>query len=151
MFKNLFLTFIIGLLSTQSILANSPLPIKNQDVSPEQLKSQNKEISKLVAEELSKNLPQEIDKYTKLTKVDSEEANIIYTFEINTGAKSDMAVQKEDHLRMKEAVTRGVCQSSKRFMDAKITIRYIYLSSKSKSNLFQFDINQAICFKLSGN
>jgi len=147
MFKNLFLTFIIGLLSTQSILANSPLPIKNQDVSPEQLKSQNKEISKLVAEELSKNLPQEIDKYTKLTKVDSEEANI----EINTGAKSDMAVQKEDHLRMKEAVTRGVCQSSKRFMDAKITIRYIYLSSKSKSNLFQFDINQAICFKLSGN
>jgi hypothetical protein len=151
MFKNLVLTFIIGLLSTSSILANAPLPIKNQDVSPEQLKSQNKEITKLVAQELSKNLPQEIDKYTKLTKVDSKEASIIYTFEINTGAKNDSAVQKEDHLRMKEAVTRGVCRSSKRFMDAQITIIYLYISAKSKSNLFQFNINQDICFKLSGN
>lgn len=151
MFKKLFLAFTIAIFSNQSILADSQLPIKNQDVSPEQLESQNKEISKLVAEELSKNLPQEVDKYTKLTKVDSKEANIIYTFEINTGAKSDKAVQKEDHSRMKEAVTRGVCKSSKRFMDAQITIKYIYLSSKSKTKLFQFDINQAICFKLFGN
>ena len=150
MFKNLFVVFLIAILSTQSVLANPSLPIKNQDVSPEQLRSQNIEISKLAAEQLSKNLPQKIDKYTQLTKVEAVDANIIYSFEINTGAKSDKAVQQENHSRMREAVTIGVCNSSKRFLDAQITITYIYISAKSKSNLFKFDIKQDICLKILG-
>ena len=57
---------------------------------------------------------------------------------------------KEDKSRMKDGVTRGVCRSSKRFMDAQITISYVYNSAKTKAKLFQFDVKQADCFKLYG-
>ncbi len=149
MYKNLFLIFTLVAALIQSTLANN-LPVKNQDVSPEQLKKQNKEITILVAEQLSKDLPKEIDKYTKFTNIEAVGATLIYTFEINTGSKSDEAVIKEDEARMKKGITNGVCRSSKRFMDAQITITYIYKSAKSKAKLFQFDIKQADCYKLYG-
>ena len=147
--KNLFLIFVVIIALTQLVFGTK-LPVKNQDVSPKQLKSQNKEITKLVAIELSKDLPKKIDEYTKFTSIEAVDANLIYTFEINTGAKSDDSVRKEDKLRMKDGVTSGVCRSSKRFMDAQITITYIYISAKTKAKLFQFDIKQADCFKLYG-
>ena len=126
----------------------SNLPIKNQDVSPQQLQAQNKEITKLVAAQLSKDLPQQIDKYTKFTNIKAQDASLIYTFEINTGAKSDQAVIKDDKERMENAVMKGVCMSSKRFMDAQIVISYIYISEKTKAKLFQFNIDQKKCYKL---
>ncbi|MCK5294574.1 MAG: hypothetical protein KAJ49_07980 [Arcobacteraceae bacterium] len=141
---------IIGLVFYQSISANT-LPIKKQDVSPEQLKKQNKEITILAAEQLSKDLPKEIDKYTTCTNIKASGATLIYIFEINTGAKSDKAVIKEDKQRMENGVTYGVCHSSKRFMDAQIMITYIYKSASSKAKLFQFDITQDKCFKLYGS
>ena len=134
----------------QTLIANR-LPVKNQDVSPQQLQKQNKEITQLVAAELSKDLPKTIDKYTMFTSIVASGAKLIYTFEINTGSKSDKTVISEDRSRMKEAVTLGICRSSKRFMDAQITIRYDYFSAKSKAKLFQFEVNQADCFKLYGN
>jgi len=147
--KILIFTITIVILA-QSIFANN-LPIRNQDVSPEQLKSQNKEITKLVVAQLSKDLPKKIDKYTNFTNIESKDANLIYTFEINTGSKSDEAVKKEDRSRMEKAVTTGICRSSKRFMDAQITITYLYVSAKTKAKLFQFDITQDKCYKLYGN
>jgi len=126
------------------------LPVKKQDVSPQQLQKQNKQIIKLVVKELSKDLPKTIDKYTMFTNISAKNSNLIYIFEINTGAKSDEAVRKEDRSRMREAVSYGVCKSSKRFMDAQITIIYNYISAKSKANLFNFKINQALCYKLEG-
>ncbi len=150
MYKNLFFTFVLLATLVQSIFANS-LPVKNQDVSPQQLEKQNTEIIKLAAIEESKNLPQVIDKYTTIISIEAIDATLIYTFEINTGAKSDQAVIKEDHSRMKKAITQGVCRSSKRFMDAQITKIYIYKSAISKKKLFQFNINQADCFKLFGH
>jgi hypothetical protein len=141
--------FLALLILGQTIFANN-LPVKNQDVSPDQLKSQNKEITSLVAEQLSKDLPKTIDKYTEFTSVVASDANLIYTFEINTGSKSDKTVINEDRTRMKEAVTSGICRSSKRFMDAQITITYKYISAKSKVKLFQFDVSQVDCYKLYG-
>ena len=96
-------------------------------------------------EEISKTLPQTVDKYTVLTKVEGKDTTITYTFEINTGAKSDEAVKKEDRTRMKKAVTTGICQSSKRFIDAQINISYIYIGVNSKAELFRFDVTQADC------
>ena len=141
------LTSILVLALSQAMLANNP-KVKNQDVSPQQLQKQNKEITKLVVAQLSKGLPKDIDKYTQFVNIEAIGATLVYTFEINTGAKNDKAVRLEDRTRMKEAVTSGICRSSKRFMDAKITITYLYRSAKSKAKLFQFDIKQENCFNL---
>jgi hypothetical protein len=119
--------------------------IQTREFPQTEMKKQNREIVKLVVTEISKTLPQAIDAYTQLVKVEAKDTTLLYTFEINTGAKSDEAVKKEDHARMKEAVTYGICRSSKRFLDAQINISYLYLSSKSKVALFRFDMTQADC------
>jgi len=148
--NKLLLITIISLTYCQVIFAKE-LPVKQQDVSPQQLQKQNKEITILVAKELSKDLPKDIDKYTKFTSIVANDATLTYTFEINTGSKSDKIVMKEDKKRMEEAVVNGVCRSSKRFMDAQITIIYVYKSAKSKTKLFQFDITQSKCFQRFGS
>ena len=148
--RKLFLIFITIVALGQSIFS-ADLPVKNQDVSPEQLKSQNKEITKLVATELSKNLPQVINKYTTVVSIKAVEANLIYTYEINTGAKSDDAIRAEDRTEWKKIYTENVCQRSKRFIDAQVKLSYVYTSKISKEKLFQFDIEQADCFKINRN
>ncbi len=140
--KKLLLAFSIITLLSQSILAEG---IKQQDLPVEEMQKQKREIVKLSSEEISKTLPQTVDKYTTLTKVEGKDTTITYTFEINTGAKSDEAVKKEDRTRMKKAVTMGICQSSKRFIAAQINISYIYIGAKSKAELFRFDVTQADC------
>ncbi len=138
----IFLTWGTLVVMTQLSLAEG---IKQQDVSPAQMQKQNKQIVQLAATEINKTLPQAIDNYTTLMKVEGKETTLLYTYEINTGAKSDEAVQKEDKSRMKEAVTYGICQSAKRFLDAKINISYLYISAKSKMKLFRFDVSQKDC------
>ena len=122
------------------------LPIKNQDVSPEQLKKQNIQIVALSAKELSKTLPQKIDKYTRLLSVEANNTTLIYSFEINS-TKSDEVIKKEDKSRMREGITMGVCKDSKRFLDAEVSIKYNYLSASSKDILFSFDISREKCIK----
>jgi len=139
--KSLLAFSIIATLS-QSILAEG---LKQQDLPIEEMQKQKREIVKLSSEEISKTLPQTVDKYTVLTKVEGKDSTMVYTFEINTGSKSDDAVRKEDRTRMQKAVTTGICQASKRFLDAQISISYIYISAVTKANLFQFDISQKDC------
>ena len=143
--NKLFLT--LGALVVMTQLGFSTA-VQQQELPTEQLKKQNKELVKLAATEINKTLPQTIDKYTTLTKVEGKETTILYTYEINTGSKSDETVQKEDQTRMKEAVTYGICQSSKRFLDAQINISYLYISAKSKVALFRFDVSQADCMNI---
>jgi ABC-type sugar transport system substrate-binding protein len=139
---------IILFIGVMSLFGVDNLPIKQQDVSPQQLQKQNRQIVKLAAQELSKQLPQKVDKYTTIIDIKSKDTSLVYVFEINAGAKSDEAIKKEDHSRMQQAITKGVCRSSKRFMDAKITIVYQYISAISKKNLFSFKIDQNICGKI---
>ncbi len=122
--------------------------VQQQELPTAQLKKQNKELVKLAATEINKTLPQTIDTYTTLTKVEGKETTILYTYEINTGSKSDETVQKEDKSRMKEAVTYGICKGSKRFLDAQINISYLYISAKSKVELFRFDVSQSDCMNI---
>ena len=121
--------------------------IKQQEFPPAQMQKQNKEIVQLVAKEMSKTLPQTIDTYTTLVTVEGKETTIVYTYDINTGAKSDETVKKEDRTRMKEAITYGICRGSKRFLDAQINIAYVYRSAISKAVLFRFDVTQSDCVK----
>ncbi|MEK6659743.1 MAG: hypothetical protein AABY36_08700 [Campylobacterota bacterium] len=140
-------SFFIVLTLMLPILA-SATQIQNRELSPQAIKNQGKEITKLAAEEISKSLPQTVDKYTKLTDAQADNTTLIYIYEINTAPKSDETVKKEDHGRMQKAVTEGTCRTSKRFLDSSISIRHIYKSAHSKAELFRFDISQESCLKL---
>jgi hypothetical protein len=132
--------FVTGLaIFSSNLLASDKLADK--------IKFQNSEVVKLAAKELSKQLPQKIDKYTQLVKVVGKDELLLYTFEIDIGSKSDDTVIKEDKSRMKKAVTAGICQSSERFLKSGVNISYIYTSAKSKKELFRFDVSMKDCKK----
>lgn len=127
-----------------SLLA-SDIPTRTGTFPEKEMKAQNTKIAKLVAQEISETLPQVVNKFTTITEVTSKDSTIIYTFEINTGAKSDETVRKEDRTKMSQAITTGICQSSRKFLEAGINTSYIYISAKTKANLFRFDISQKDC------
>jgi len=128
------------------ILLMSTLSLWSADMSDE-MKKQNQKVVTLFVQEMSDQLPQKIDRFTTLKEIKGETQRIDYIFEINIGSKSDAQVIKEDHSRMKEAVTLGICKTSIRFLEAEIAIRYIYLSAQSHKELFHFDVSQADCLK----
>ena len=136
---------ILLLLALSISLFSSEIKTKTGEFPAKEMKKQNLEIARLTAISLSKDLPTVVDKYTTLTKVINEDTTLVWTFEINTGAKSDETVRAEDHSRMKKAVTEGICQSSSKFLEAGINTSYIYVSAKTKANLFRFDISQKDC------
>ena len=147
---------LFALLSSQTLFATvssldtqakEPITKMRIDNNVQDLKIQNREIVALVVKELSKDLPKRVDQFTEFVGIKGDGLTLTYIFEINTGAKSDEAVIKEDHSRMRQAVTQGVCRSSQRFLDAQINISYLYQSAKSKAKLFQFNITQADCTK----
>ena len=108
-------------------------------------KFQNTEVLKFAKEELSKQLPQKIDPYTTLVNISTKDSTLIKTYEINSGSKSDETIIKEDHSRMKKAITKGTCQTSQRFLKSGISLSYVYMSAKSKVKLFQFDVSKKDC------
>ena len=140
---------IIFFMLISSLVSFAKLSIKNQDVSPAQLEKQNKQIVQLAATEISKQLPQKIDRYTTITQVLAQDTNLIYVHEIRVDAKSDDAIIKEDHSRMQKAITKGVCRTSQRFLEAKINLTYRYISAVTKRKLFEFNINEQTCLDLS--
>jgi len=145
-------SFIVSLMVIlmQPIFANK-LPVKNQDVSPQQLEKQNIEIAAMAATQLSKDLPKTINKFTKIVEIKAVGINLIYIYEINTGAKSDDAIIAEDRTKWEQIYVQNICKSSKRFIDAKIELSFIYKSAITKRKLFQFDVNQKKCFKIFGS
>jgi len=154
--KKYTLLILFTLLSAQTLFAatnasetqvKESTPQMRIDDNVQDLKTQNRKIVTLVVKELSRDLPKRVDQFTEFVSIRSDGLTLIYIFEINTGAKSDEAIIKEDHSRMREAVTQGVCRSSQRFLDAQINISYLYQSAKSKKKLFQFDITQTDCTK----
>ncbi|ADN10034.1 hypothetical protein [Sulfurimonas autotrophica] len=142
--KNFFLTLTLLTLIIQNLVAQDA-KVKYQNVSQKQMQEQNLEIATLAAKEMSKGLPKKIDKYTTLRNIQNEGPTLVYTFVINSGAKSDEAIRKEDHSRMQKAVTQGICQSSERFLKAGVNISYIYMSVKTNKLLFRFDITKDKC------
>jgi len=111
----------------------------------EQMLKQNRQIVKMASEGISETLPQRVDDYTTLVRVEGKDTTLTYVFEINTGAKSDEAVKEEGKERMKKIVTEGICRSSKRFLESKIDITYLYVSAASKNELFRFNVSESDC------
>ncbi len=140
-----FIPLLLSFLAFTQYSMAKEVSLQKKELPLSQLEKQNRTIVKMASEELSQTLPKKIDAYTVLTKIEGKDTTMIYHFEINTGTKSDETIQKEDKSRMQKAVTSGVCRSSKRFLDAGITIRYLYSSAKSKAELFHFDIHKKEC------
>ena len=138
------------LLGSTSVFASEALKVdpSAQAKADKQMKLQNKNVIKHVVAELSSKLPQKVDKFTTFTDITSDDLTLIYTFEINTGAKSDEAVQKEDGPRMAKYIKEGICKSSKRFLDSDIALKYRYTSASSKKELFAYKIEAKDCKEL---
>ncbi len=145
--KNILLSLI--LFGTISSFANESLKVdpSAQAKADKQMKIQNRNVIKHVVKELLSNLPQRIDNYTTFTEISSDDLTLNYTFEINTGSKSDEAVIKEDKPRMTPYIKEGICQSSKRFLQSDINIKYIYKSAPTKKELFSFYVEAKDCLK----
>ena len=146
---NKLVIFILTLIVTTKLFAGNDLPATSDPIMKEkadkQLKLQNKKVLMSAVAAYKKNLPQKVDKYTTFTQVEAKDLTLIRIYEINTGSKSDEAVQKEDMSRMQEAVKYGVCTTSKRFLDSDIKLTYLYKSAKSKVELFKFEFSAKDC------
>ncbi len=146
---------LLSALTVLMLNASTSTPVKNtlprtvdptaQQNADAQLKIQNKQIIKLVVEEVSKKLPQIIDKYTTFTSIKADNLTLVSTYEINTGAKSDEAVRRDDKKRMEKFIVEGICQSSKRFLQGDINVTYVYISKNTKSELFRFPVTPKDC------
>jgi hypothetical protein len=135
---------VLILLLSLSIGAKEQIAVKEYPLTD--MQKQNRTIVKMASIELSKSLPQKIDPYTTLIKIEGKEEVLLYHFEINTGMKSDETVKNEDRKRMQHAVTNGICNSSQRFLEAGIKISYLYFSARSKAELFRFNVSKTDCF-----
>ena len=93
---------IISILLLSSPIYATDVIKDGQEYPVEKLREQNKQIIQMVVEEISKTLPQKVDKYTDMTNIRDENLTLIYTFEINTGSKSDEAVKKRTNLEWKK-------------------------------------------------
>lgn len=142
--------FILALVGISSLFSKETMPVdpSAQAKADKQMKLQNKNVIKAVVDEYSKKLPQKVDEYTTFVGISSKNLTLIYTFEINTGAKSDATVIKEDKKRMTEMVSYGICKSSKRFLESDINLSYIYTSKATKHELFKIDVTLEDCKNL---
>lgn len=141
--KSILALVMITTLGSLSLSAD--LKSKTGELPTKEMKSQNKEVVRMAVEEIKSTLPQVVDKYTSFTDINNEGLTLVYTFEINTGAKSDKAVIKDSKDRMQKVIKKGICQSSKRFLNSQINISYTYINAITKAPLYRFDITQKDC------
>ena len=146
--KQRFFLYVLVVLVTSSLCAKE-MKVQVLEFPQKELKKQNIQIATMAAQAMSKNLPQKIDQYTTLRSVKNDNSTLIYTFVISSNTKSDKEIIREDHSRMQKAITEGVCQSSQRFLKAGINTSYIYVSKKTDTPLFRFDITQTKCTNLT--
>ncbi len=149
--KKITLSILTFIAASQLLFAEALPASKDpavQQKADKQIKMQNSEVVKSVVEELSKKVPQKVDKFTTFTKIANEGLTLIYTYEINAPAKSDDEIRAKDRTRMEEAVEYGVCTRSKRFLESNIALTYLYVSAKSKEELFRFEFTAKTCAKV---
>jgi len=115
------------------------------DLNVDLLRKQNLQVVQKAVEGLRQTLPQKVDPYTTLVAVDGNGTKLIYTFEVDGSPKSDEALRKEGQERMAPRVKAGICQNAKRFLKAGISIRYRYLSKRSKAEILRVDVAQKDC------
>ena len=111
----------------------------------DKIRQQNLQVVQKAAEGLNETLPRQIDKYTRLIRLEPKGEKLIHIYELNVTGKSDAEVAAEGRKRMRKPVTEGICSSSRRFLQSGIGIVYRYESAKSHNPLFTFDVTQKEC------
>ena len=114
------------------------------DLSVDKMREQNLIVVKKAAEGIRQTLPQKVDAFTKLVAIDSNGTRLTYTFEVNTGAKSDETMRKEG-TKMAPRILNGICKSAERFMEADISLTYRYVSSATHNEVLRVDADKSIC------
>jgi len=114
------------------------------ELSIDKLKEQNLNIVQKAVEGIRENLPQKVDAFTQIVAIDSNGTKLIYTFEVQSGPQSDEAM-REKGIQMAPRIKKGICLSSKRFLQADISIRYRYVSSAGKSEILVVDVDKNSC------
>jgi hypothetical protein len=114
------------------------------ELSIDKLKEQNLNIVHKAVEGIGEHLPQKVDAYTQIVAIDSNGTKLIYTFEVQSGPQSDDSMRKKGQ-KMAPRIEEGICLSSKRFLQADITIRYRYISSVTKNEVLTVDVDKNKC------
>jgi len=114
------------------------------DLSIDKMREQNLIVVKKAAEGIRQSLPQKVDDFTKLIAIDSNGTRLTYTFEVNTGAKSDETMRKEG-MKMAPRILKGICHSAERFMEADILLTYRYVSSATRNEVLRVDADKSKC------
>ena len=127
------------------LLLTLALPVLAAPGITDKIRQQNLQVVQKAAEGLNETLPQQIDRYTRLIRLEPKGEKLIYIYELNVTGKSDAEVAAEGRKRMRKPVTEGICTSSKRFLQSGIDIVYRYESAKSHKPLFAFDVTQKDC------
>jgi len=127
------------------IAAMAAFATLHADAIPDKIKQQNINVVQAAAKGLNETLPQKIDPYTSLVKLEPKGERLLYIYEINDPSMSDEEIIKKGKQKMQAPVIRGICSSSRRFLESGISISYLYTSAKSKKELFRFDVTKKDC------
>jgi hypothetical protein len=115
------------------------------DLSIDKMKEQNLNVVKKAVEGIGENLPEKVDKYTVLTGIDSNGTQLIYTFEVDGGMRSDEALREDGEKRMAPIVKEGICKSARRFLQSDIDICYRYVNKATKNVILRVVVNKKDC------
>ncbi|HFQ61738.1 MAG TPA: hypothetical protein ENK39_05505 [Epsilonproteobacteria bacterium] len=141
------------LLLTVNCWANAPASMQlfkttiqvSGDLSIDKLRMQNLTVVKEAVIGIKKTLPQKVDAYTQMVDVDSHGTELIYTFEINAGPKSDATLKVDGQTRMAPVIRRGICKDSKRFLQSDIIITYRYLNKTTQNEILKITMDKKAC------
>ena len=72
--------FIFIIISFMIAVFAQDIQMQSRELSTKEMKKQNQEIVKLAANEMSKSVPKEIDKYTKLIAIEAQDTTLVYIY-----------------------------------------------------------------------
>ena len=143
--QTILLLAAITFLSAETPLKPFVPKLQQQTLSVEKMREQNLNVVQKAVEGIGETLPQKVDKFTTLTKVDSNGTQLIYIFEVDGGMRSDAVLKEEGEKRIAPVVKRGICHQLKRFLDSDIDISYRYLSKATKHQVLKVDVSKKDC------
>lgn len=117
----------------------------NGDLKIDKMRAQNLNVVKKAVEGIRETLPQKVDAYTQMVAVDSKGTELIYTFEVNAGPKSDEALKVDGQKRMAPVIRQGICTDAKRFLQSDITITYRYLNKTTQNEILKVTMDKKAC------
>jgi len=143
---------ILSTVAVMSVCAFASMPDKpfvsqiqlGGDLEVDKIKMQNRQVVKKASEGLAETLPKRVDEYTTLVSVKGTDTRLIYRFEVDDPPKSDEEMKKRG-IDMAPRILKGLCLSSRRFIDADIVMDYIYINKATGNEILEVVADKDIC------